>query len=148
MGKSLKIGIIIVVVALAAGGIAWTLGSNDEKSDNNQDQNTRSHSPETTNQTTKQNSNEAVAATVTYTSGGFEPSDITVKSGDKIKIVNKSGSRLEFSSDPHPSHTTNPELNAGDTENGQSATITVTKTGKWGFHNHYNPGFRGFVTVE
>lgn len=148
MGKGVKIGIVIVVIALASGGIAWALSSGNVQPDEHSDNSTSSDGSKTTNQTTKQNNDEPAAATLTYTSNGFEPSNITVKSGDKIKIANKSGSRLEFSSDPHPSHTINPELNAGDTENGQSTTITVTKTGEWGFHNHYNASDRGSITVE
>jgi plastocyanin len=157
MNKGLKIGILIIVVAVLAGGAAWALTGNDNDTttknntaseDHDHDESTHTHSPETLNQTAEQNSNETVAATITYTKNGFEPNNITVKSGEKIKIVNNSGSQLEFSSDPHPTHTNNPELNAGDTENGQSTTITLTKTGKWGFHNHYNPSDHGFVTVE
>lgn len=151
MGKSLKIGLIIVVIAILAGGIAWAVtGSDDSKNETEHDHSTHTHthSPESQNQTVQQNSDDPVAATITYTSKGFEPNNITVKSGDKIKIVNDSGNQLEFSSDPHPTHTNNPELNAGDTANGQSTTITLTKAGKWGFHNHYNQSDHGFVTVN
>lgn len=152
MGKGIKIGVLIVVLAVVAGGITWAaIGSDTSKnSDEEHDHTTHSHThgPETLNQTAEQNSDTPVAATVTYTSSGFEPNNITVKSGDKIKIANSSHGQLEFSSDPHPTHTDNPELNAGDTADGKSTTITVTKVGKWGFHNHYNQSDHGFVTVE
>lgn len=152
MNKGLKIGILIVAVAVLAGGAVWALTGSDDNTSNtttndDHDHESTEHS-HSTNQTAEQNSNETVAATVTYTKNGFEPNEITIKSGEKIKIFNDSGSQLEFSSDPHPTHTINPELNAGDTENGQSTTITLNKTGKWGFHNHYNPSDHGFVTVE
>jgi len=154
MGKSLKVGLIIVIIAILAGGAAWALtGSDNDKNstttkEHDHNDGTHSHGPETLNQTAEQDSNDPVATTITYTSSGFEPNNITIKSGDKIKIVNNSGNQLEFSSDPHPTHTINPELNAGDTENGKSTTITLTKTGKWGFHNHYNPSAHGFVNVQ
>lgn len=151
MGKGIKIGIVVLAIVVLAGGIAWTLGGNNDKNQEEaHDHSTHSHhhSAEGQNQTAQQNSDDAVAETITYTSSGFKPNTITVKSGDKIKIINESGNPLEFSSDPHPSHTINSELNAGDTGEGQSTTITVTKSGKWGFHNHYNASHRGSITVE
>lgn len=148
MGKGIKIGIVVLAIGVLAGGIAWALGGSNDNQEEAHDHSTHSHGADTQNRTAQQNSNDAVAETITYTSNGFSPNTITVKSGDKVKITNESGSLLEFSSDPHPSHTINSELNAGDTGDGQSTTITVTKSGKWGFHNHYNASHRGSITVE
>ena len=97
---------------------------------------------------TTSNPDAVVAATITYDGNSYEPSTTTVKSGETIKIVNQSGSRMEFASDPHPRHTINPQLNTGDIDPGVSKTITVTTTGTWGFHNHYNSSQRGTVIVE
>lgn len=89
-----------------------------------------------------------VAATITYSSDGFSPASVTVGSGQSIKFVNDSDSVAEPSSDPHPTHTSNPELNVGDIQPGESGTITVVTKGTWGMHNHYNPSHKTTVTVE
>lgn len=148
MGKGVKIGIIIIVIAVVTGSIAWALGNSEDNNSSTQTNTSEPNNAADHNETAVQNDDELAATTITYTANGFEPSETTVKSGDKVKIVNESGDPLEFSSDPHPSHTINPELNAGDTENGQSTTITLTKTGTWGFHNHYNASDHGSITVE
>ncbi len=148
MGKGIKIGVIVVIVALLAGGIAWALTSDSKTNNDENSAGTTEHSEEVSNKSVESNSNTPVAATITYTSNGFDPETTAVKSGDKVKVVNTSGSLLDFGSDPHPTHTDNPELNAGDIEDGQSKTFTVTTKGDWGFHNHFNPSDHAFIKVE
>lgn len=151
MNNGMKILAGIAIIAIIGGGAFIVFGGSTTDKDSGSDTNTTSSSQENDipqNTEPSENSDEAVAATITYTSNGFEPENTTVKAGDKVKIVNDSGNSLEFSSDPHPSHTINPELNAGDTEEGQSTIITVNRTGEWGFHNHYNASDRGSITVE
>lgn len=150
MGKGVKVGVIIIIIALAAGGITWALtDSNTGKKTDNTHHDSTTHSHNSATQYPVENNAEPVAATIAYTANGFDPDTVTVKSGDKVRIVNNNAKgQLEFGSDPHPSHTDNPELNTGDIEHGYSATIIVSKTGKWGFHNHYKPSDHGFITVE
>lgn len=89
-----------------------------------------------------------VAATITYTDGGFEPASVTVKSGDRIRIENKSSSSLSFNSDEHPTHTDQSELNVGNVAQGSSREFTVSETGTWGYHNHDNSSHTGEIVVE
>ena len=89
-----------------------------------------------------------VAATITFTDNGFASSVTTVKAGSTVLVVNKSSQLLDFDSDPHPEHTNEPELNAGDISPGKSKTFVVTKAGRWGFHDHLNPGFTGTLNVD
>lgn len=91
---------------------------------------------------------ESVAATIVYTDDGFVPSSVTVKSGDKISVQNKSSRSLQFSSAPHPSHTENRELNQNTLPAGGSQTFTVTTKGRFGFHDHLNPSNTGTLVVE
>lgn len=90
--------------------------------------------------------------TVTLGDNGFEPAQVTVKSGDQIQWVNNTGAKIQIGSDPHPVHTANKEVSGGqfvlDIEAGAVALVTVTKTGTWGYHDHLNAGVRGKVTVE
>lgn len=74
--------------------------------------------------------------TVRLTASGFEPKEVTVKVGQTVVFVTDIKARI--SSDPHPVHTSNQELNLPETQPGQSVTITPTKTGTFGVHNHLN----------
>src|SRR5262249_34266943 len=88
------------------------------------------------------------AATITYTSDGFNPSSVTVASGSTIKIVNNSNDVIKPSSNPPPTHTDNPELNFSDIEPGQSATKVLTTKGTWGYHNHYQDDQHATIIVQ
>lgn len=92
------------------------------------------------------------AVVITLTDGGFTPVQVSVKSGGKVAYTNNSGAKIQIGSDPHPTHTANDELTEGDfvieIEPEASATVTLTKTGTWGYHDHLNPGIRGKVTVQ
>jgi plastocyanin len=83
-----------------------------------------------------------------YSDSGFEPSSLTVPAGTVVSIQNNSSSALQFSSDPHPAHTDNPELNAITLEPGSQATVEVTTKGAWGVHNHLNHSHTATLTVE
>jgi len=88
------------------------------------------------------------AVTVRFTDDGFSPQTVTVKSGQSITFTNDSDRTVEPSSDPHPTHTTNPQLNVGDLAPGQSKTITPTRTGSWGMHDHLQPSLKLTVVVQ
>jgi plastocyanin len=88
------------------------------------------------------------AATITYTDNGFEPMTTKVKSGDTVKVINNSSHSLQFSSDPHPVHTTNKELNEETISAGASSSFTVTKTGTFGYHDHLDSQNVGTLIVE
>ena len=92
------------------------------------------------------------AIVITATDAGFTPAQVTVKSGGKVAYTNNSSKKIQIASDPHPVHTANDELTEGDfvmeIAPQASATVTVTKTGTWGYHDHLNPGMRAKVVVE
>lgn len=85
--------------------------------------------------------------TITYTDQGFSPSSLTVKAGATIRVVNNASDALEFSSDNHPTHLNNLELNMDVLNTGETGTFTVTKTGEYGFHDHLNASNEGILTV-
>lgn len=145
MNKTSKVILaVVVVVAIAAALIVMMAGSKDNKSNNTSNSTTNSSATQPQASTNQ----EGVAATVTYTSSGFSPSSVTVKSGDKIKFVNNSDSAIQPSSDPHPVHTDNPELNVGQIQPGESSTITVANKGTWGMHNHFNSSQKVTVVIN
>lgn len=149
--NSKVVAIIIVAVIIVLGGGWWLFAhdnsdtaptSNQNATSNTSPSNNDSNSSDSTSQSTP------VAATITYTDNGFEPKQTTVKSGDTVRITNSSRVALSLDSDPHPTHTIQPELNVGDVEPGQSKTFVIDKVGTWGFHNHENPSNTGSITVQ
>ena len=93
-----------------------------------------------------------VAATVTFSDSGVSPSTVTIQSGEAITWTNSGTGAVQVASDPHPTHTDNRELTNGQSAlqiaPGASSTITLTKTGNWGYHDHLNPSTRGKVVVQ
>jgi plastocyanin len=143
MTKTGKIVAALIGVAVIAGGI-WAVTAMTNKPINAPS----NQSTTSGGETSQPPANGEATTTITFNGDSFEPATVTVKSGSTIKVVNNSLDVIEFASDPHPTHTINPELNTSDIEPSGSATITVTKTGSWGYHNHYDPSKRGTVTVE
>lgn len=134
MNKSAKVGVIaaIIIILSLLGGIFF-FARDGKKADTN--------TPQTSQ-------DQKSVATITYSDNGFNPSSLTVSAGDTITIKNASTENLQFSSDNHPAHTNNQELNQIELAPDQSQTITLTKKGIWGYHNHLNPDRTGTITVE
>lgn len=88
------------------------------------------------------------ASTVIFANGQFTPNKAEVKKGQKVIIKNDSSTRIEFNSDPHPTHSLYPELNIGSIEAGGLKTLTISKEGTYTYHNHLNASQRGQLIVE
>lgn len=136
----MKLVIALVVVVLVGAGIVLLFSKSKPTPSSSQNK--------TSSSSTSGSSTVATSATITYDGSQFEPNTITIKAGQAVKIVNQSSSaQLSFDSDPHPTHTNEPELNAGDIDPGVSTQITVTKPGNWGYHNHFHPDQSGTIIV-
>ncbi len=85
---------------------------------------------------------------VTLSQNGYSPASITIKKGERVTWVNKSGAAATVSSDPHPTHTDYPPLNLGKFPDEGSVSLTFDKPGTYGYHNHLNPGQKGTVIVQ
>ena len=133
-------------LTLAVASSALLLASCKQYGSNSNQQPTASNTAQAVSSSTKN------TVTISETANGFEPAIVTVKSGNSITWTNNTGGKVQIASDPHPTHTANPELTGGefviDLEAGGSKTVTVTKTGTWGYHDHLKPSVRGKVTVE
>lgn len=103
-------------------------------------------------QQTTTGSQAAERTTITFSDSGITPAQVTVKSGSFLTFQNNSTKKVSVGSDPHPTHTQNPEITGGefvlDLEPGATSGVTMTKVGSWGFHDHLNPAVRGKVIVE
>lgn len=85
---------------------------------------------------------------ITYTDGGFSPSQIKVKVGEKVTFKNDSKTTVQVNSVPHPVHNQFPELNIGTIAPGETKTVTFTTAGTKKYHNHLNAGQNGSIVVE
>src|SRR3990170_7885449 len=56
---------------------------------------------------------EGSSVTITYTSSGFSPSEVTIKSGGTVTWVNNSDGQIQIGANPHPVHTGNKEVSSG-----------------------------------
>ncbi|MBC7746668.1 cupredoxin domain-containing protein [Pedobacter sp.] len=129
---------VIVVAAVIAIGSVWALVLDDS-----------SQLPTSEAPTTETLPNDATpaAATITYTDTGFTPGTITVNKGDTVTVTNTSSSSVKFSSDDHPTHLLNPEVNQETLNPSKSQTFTVSQVGTFGYHNHLNDSQGGQIIV-
>jgi plastocyanin len=151
MNKTIVAIIAVIILAVAGGTLALMSGDSDTKKPESGSATSSTSSTTTDNSTqttTPAGDSTAAANTITYTNDGFKPSSLTVKAGSKVTVKNDASGSLQFDSDPHPEHTEDPEINIGLISPGSSQTITVTKTGSHGYHNHLNSGDTGMLIVE
>lgn len=149
----MKIGIIAVAILAVVGGATFVLMNSDDKASDSTSANTQNTQAASETTAAKENEGEAhndshTATTITYTDSGFSPATLTVKSGTKVTVTNNSSRQLEFSSDDHPAHTDNPELNQNSLAPGQSQTLTPTEKGSHGIHDHNDSSKKMTLIVE
>lgn len=87
--------------------------------------------------------------TITITSSGFSPQQLTVKAGDTVTWINNDSNDQQVNSVPHPSHTNYPPLNTiGLLKPGEKKSLSFPATGTYKYHDHLNPSLSGSVVVE
>jgi plastocyanin len=93
------------------------------------------------------------AITVTITSSGVNPKQITVPQGTRVLFVNNDVQSRQINSDPHPEHTDCVEINniglisPGQTK--ETGNLNTVKT--CGYHDHGNPEdahFKGSIVIH
>lgn len=89
-------------------------------------------------------------ATVTITKTGFVPATIKIKKGQQVTWTNTDTKDHQVSADPHPSHSSLPNLSETSKILPQeSMSFTFEKTGTYGYHDELNPlTLKGTVIVE
>ena len=108
-------------------------------------------SPATSSVTTaKVTAREPQSYTVSVTSDGFSPRELTIKKGDKVTWVNKTSSSVWPASAFHPTHTVYPAFDAlrGFSENEIPYSFVFDKVGSWKYHDHLNPSVTGVIEVS
>ena len=90
--------------------------------------------------------------TITLTSSGASPRDITVSVGSRVTFINNDSQPHDMDSNPHPEHTDCPALNVGFIAAGQqgvSQNLTTVRT--CGFHDHNQPdvqSLKGTIRIQ
>ena len=136
--------ILTLVLVVAVAGAGFFVLSQDENKTAEQ-----TSTPQATEsvETTKPEEG-TQAMTISFTDSGVSPSTSSISSGQVVTFKNDTSRVVQPASDPHPRHTDNPEFNVSTIQPGQSKTVTLTKTGSWGFHDHLDPDNSGTITVQ
>lgn len=92
-------------------------------------------------------------ATITISATGVSPNAVTISVGQGVTFVNNDSRGHEIASNPHPTHTDCPAINAlGSVGVGQTKiTGALTTARACGFHDHGDPGnaaFQGTITIR
>jgi plastocyanin len=138
MNKRTVVIVVIVGVLAVGAAVSWMLLQPSNQA----------AAPQSAGSSNQQQNTTGKEVTIVYTDSGFEPKELTAKKGDTLRVVNESAESLEFSSDSHPTHRDNPELNMDALEPGESGMLALTKSGEWGFHNHVKDEDTGILRVE
>ena len=147
--------LIVLLFAAAAfiGGFLWkgNVDTDDEASPTPEVSVTASATP-TAVVVTPKVSIKPVMHTVTVTSSGVSPASLTIRVGDAVRFVNKSGEEVWPASDPHPTHTLCPGFDARrGLKNGEEYTLTFPLARTCTYHSHLDPSnssLQGTITVQ
>lgn len=79
----------------------------------------------------------------------FTPMVVTIKVGTKVTFVNSSKINLWPAADPHPLHTSYPELDSKKLVlPGEEVSFILSKVGTWTYHDHLMPSSTGTIVIE
>ncbi len=143
--------IMVLIVAAAAGFGVYSLTKNKEDhdhADHSHDTATVETGTAADAPMTETEAPAADATVITYTNNGFSPDTVTVRVGSTVTVKNDSSRDVQFSSDSHPTHTINSELNLPVIGPGQSRSFVVERTGTYGYHDHLDSTRTGTIIVE
>ena len=92
-------------------------------------------------------------ATITIGNGAANPRSVQIAVGQSVTFVNNDNRSREMTSDPHPTHTDCPQLNAvGNIPAGATRLTNAFPTARvCGFHDHNdpdNPNLRGTIEIR
>jgi len=88
-------------------------------------------------------------AQINYTDQGFTPPSIEIKVGETVRFTNMSATGMWVASNPHPTHTDYPALDAKKVIfRGEFYEFNFSKSGTFKFHNHTNSSQGGTIVVK
>ena len=144
-----SLGIVIAVIAaiLVTVGVIVAVALTQQTNAPASTQTTETGDTETQADTSAPSEDTAQQATITFTNTGFSPNTLTVKKGTTVTVVNSSDTDVQFSSDNHPTHRANPEMNMMELSPGNKASFTANTVGTHGFHDHIDDSKTGTLIV-
>jgi plastocyanin len=93
------------------------------------------------------------SVTITITSNGVSPKNVTVAPGAQVTFLNSDARSHEIMSDPHPAHSDCPQINQvgtiGPGNSRQTGNLTTART--CSFHDHNQPSnsaFEGSIRIQ
>lgn len=94
-----------------------------------------------------------IAATITITSSGVSPKEVTVSAGQRVQFVNNDTQSHTMNSNPHPTHGDCPSIDSvGFIAIGQTkATSNLNTVRTCGYHDHVlfsDARFQGTIRVQ
>ena len=111
----------------------------------------QSHTKKTAS-TTKANyktSSVSEAGLVTISKDGFSPATLKIKKGQSVEWTNKDDALHQIAADPHPTHSSIPELFSDPLNKGESYAFTFDTSGSFTYHDEMNPlTVLGTIIVE
>lgn len=147
MNKKL-IGVVIAVILIVAAVVLMSLNKKDVQAPSaGETIITDSNSGETVPEEPTETAETSATATIVFTNDGFTPNTLSVKKGTVVTVKNESSKRVQFSSDDHPTHRLNTEMNLKTLSAGESATFTADTVGTHGFHDHIDDSKTGTLIV-
>lgn len=92
-------------------------------------------------------------ATITILAGGVaSPKAVQITSGQSVTFINNDNRTHDMTSDPHPTHTQCPPINAASNISpGQTKLTNALSAGTCGFHDHNDPdntNLAGTITIR
>lgn len=139
------LAVILIIIGVGAAIYVLTRESGDDGI--NATTTTQQPAQETTN-TTDEAQDQEQLPTIVFTDDGFAQQEYRFAAGTAIRVDNQSSMDMQFSSDDHPAHRNNPELNMALLGAGESGTFTPPGTGTYGFHDHINDQYSGTLIIE
>lgn len=133
MNKKYFIGLGVLIVIILVGIIVWKAPKHANTPPIKTKLNQRAPLPK--------------EVTVTLTTNGFTPSQVTISVGSAIRWKNESGSQQTVNSDNYPINQLHRELNFGVFNNGSSVTHTFTTPGTFRYHNQFHHEQTGKIIV-
>ncbi len=96
--------------------------------------------------------------TITYSDNGFEPSEVSIKQGTRVRFLNTSQAAFWPASGVHPTHSLYPEKESTDClgssfdaceplPKGEFYDFTFNYVGTWPYHDHLQAFNTGMITV-
>src|SRR5690606_14344550 len=82
-------------------------------------------------------------------SEGFTPHNVTISAGDVIRFRTEQNGPFWPASDLHPTHGIYPEFDPlSPIEPDNSWTFQFLKSGRWKYHDHLAPMYKGEIVVN